>query len=457
MYKRLSLSLLICLMLMLASQSIFAQSNVLISIDEINIEVGATTTIDVKVACETNCGATDVVITFDPNIIQVSNLVDGGFLGSTGNNVFPVASAISADRLQYAVVTLNTGNAAATGDGVLFRFNVTGLTEGDASLTFAQAEITDLNGAIQTVSTQLGSLTVGDETIVTPEPTTLICQPIVPEQLIVGQAFTVSLECQGVPTETGVYGAQVCHDLSGDLAIAQATQHSAGTIFTGQDVLDPINSVTDAGGCYGASLIGNGNPVSGSFTIATADYQAAEAGTITVSLRDVILASREGISIGTPIINTAQIIVVEGDLASLEGDARRQAGPPNGFAISFESINATSITPNGEVASFLFDNNLPAGDGLLTASAPGHLSCEVNVSLQAGINTLTEEAYLLAGDSNSDGMISIIDSTSLGLAFAGSPNPGYVTDFNEDGSTNVLDLVFVGNNYGVTGPTACWN
>ncbi|GAB4310421.1 MAG: hypothetical protein Kow00117_03900 [Phototrophicales bacterium] len=446
------LTLLILVVGVLINLSVTAQSAVTLSVASVDIGVGESATISVSIDCTVGCAAADVTIQYDPSVIQVANVNGGDFLSSTGNMLLPISNQITGDQIRYAAVTLNNGNPAATGNGTVFTFQVTGLTDGTSSLNVVNAQVTALDGTPHVVTSVGGTITVGTGG----GSGSITCYPTAPAQVVVGQTFDVALHCDGIPTDPGVYGVQICHTLSGQPATALNTQHVAGSIFAGKQILDPINNVTNTGGCYGASLVGDATTASGNVLIASAQYQSTTAGQIDVSLQDVILVSRDGTPLASPLSRSTQIEIIAGSLASLEGDVRRQAGPPSGVSVLFDGINATTITPIGNLAHFVFNNNLPAISAVLVADAPGHLSCEKTLTLTAGANTMPSEAYLLAGDVNNDNTISIIDSTAVGLAFSGSPDPGMVTDLNGDGVTNVIDLVFVGNNYNTSGPTACY-
>lgn len=76
------------------------------------------------------------------------------------------------------------------------------------------------------------------------------------------------------------------------------------------------------------------------------------------------------------------------------------------------------------------------------------------VTLGAGKTNITS-LFMLAGDANDDNIIDVVDAVAVAnrnkaLCTAGSNCP----DFDLNGTINVLDLVFVGNNYGKTSATA---
>jgi uncharacterized surface protein with fasciclin (FAS1) repeats len=108
-----------------------------------------------------------------------------------------------------------------------------------------------------------------------------------------------------------------------------------------------------------------------------------------------------------------------------------------------------TITPNGDTASFLFDDTLPVGTITVRADAPGHLFCETTLSVNRGPNTFPETIFLLAGDVDNDGDVDIADSTKIGLAFGMAPTQtdDHVVDLDGNGVVNVLDLIFVGRNF----------
>jgi hypothetical protein len=88
--------------------------------------------------------------------------------------------------------------------------------------------------------------------------------------------------------------------------------------------------------------------------------------------------------------------------------------------------------------------------GYLPATRTG-----VNVSGDLAVlapATGPQSLLLLGGDANNDGVINMLDLTTMGTAFNQAPIGGAGTgaDINGDNRVNVLDVVMTGNNYGKT-------
>ncbi len=105
-------------------------------------------------------------------------------------------------------------------------------------------------------------------------------------------------------------------------------------------------------------------------------------------------------------------------------------------------------------------SNLPVGDYILTASHNGYLSAQDNsVQCQADTPITMPETWLLGGDANNDKDINLFDLVLVAAAFnTCAGDPAYDTtpeaDINETGCVDLFDLVLVGVNYGMTGPTS---
>ncbi len=282
-------------------------------------------------------------------------------------------------------------------------------------------------------------------TVDTPDPSGFTCRVEAPAEVVVGDNFGLNLVCENVP-EPGVYGLQVCVTASGAAITAESAAFLPGTLFSGMNTLQLVNSVTNAESCYGLTLSGDQMGVTGNIDIASATFNASEVGTVNFSLNEVILGDNTGASLPAPQLIPATIQVVN-PTASLNGFVDPQAGAANNVTVTAAGISA-AITPGEDVAGFLFDDNLPVGTVTVSADAPGHLACETTLSLNRGMNAFPETIVLLAGDVDDDGDVDIADSTLVGLAFdtTGAESEGTV-DLDGNGIVNILDLIFVGVNF----------
>lgn len=114
---------------------------------------------------------------------------------------------------------------------------------------------------------------------------------------------------------------------------------------------------------------------------------------------------------------------------------REPAGPP-GLAES---------DPGGG-----FTLELEPGDYVLTWSLPGFLPVERLVEVPAGDGIKLEEVMLRAGDLDGDGDVDDGDARLMRDAFALPPGQRPPADLNADGVVDVLDLAWLGSNWGET-------
>ncbi|MFQ5855700.1 MAG: hypothetical protein ACE5LU_08680 [Anaerolineae bacterium] len=120
-------------------------------------------------------------------------------------------------------------------------------------------------------------------------------------------------------------------------------------------------------------------------------------------------------------------------------------------------INGTPMATTASDGRFTVPNLAAPATYKVTASHPGYLSSEDNsVQCLADQTTVMPHTTLLGGDANNDKAINLFDLVIVAAAFNTCPgDPGYDSraDINETGCADIFDLVLVGINYGVTGPT----
>jgi hypothetical protein len=185
--------------------------------------------------------------------------------------------------------------------------------------------------------------------------------------------------------------------------------------------------------------------VEGNTVLARFSFTTPNAGVVNLNLRDVILASYDGVALPNLQLTPTSLIVLDGDLASLQGLVRRQAGGAHATTRVTVDSQPAFLTDSGDgLASFML-SELPATQATLSASSGGHLACSNPITLTAGANTLPSEIILLGGDTNNNG-ITVQDSVIIAFAFSGTLTPNTVADINGDGHITVEDLIFVGRN-----------
>ncbi len=117
-----------------------------------------------------------------------------------------------------------------------------------------------------------------------------------------------------------------------------------------------------------------------------------------------------------------------------------------------DSMTPVSLVTNDN-GLFSF-TDVPLGVYMLEASAPGHLTVNIVVSVDGGGQTVDVGVITLpAGDTDNSGMIDISDAGLIGANFGVSAPPAPAeADLNMDATVDVRDLVLVGGNFGKIGP-----
>jgi len=108
-----------------------------------DIDPGGTFTVDVTVTDVNNLYGWQFLMHFDPDVVQVDNVTEGPFLGSTGETPFPLPPTIDNDQgfvIAGSTFQLPFPADGVTGNGVLatIAFSVTG--RGTINLEFDEDE-----------------------------------------------------------------------------------------------------------------------------------------------------------------------------------------------------------------------------------------------------------------------------------------------------------------------------
>lgn len=125
-------------------------------------------------------------------------------------------------------------------------------------------------------------------------------------------------------------------------------------------------------------------------------------------------------------------------------------------------ITLVLTRPDGETlelpvaadGAFNFANMLP-GNYVLEAHALNFLSSRAEFTLEADQSVQLPAITLMAGDTNGDNVIDLLDAALIASNFDG---PAVITeaDLTGDGWVDVRDLTVIGKQFGATGPTT-WN
>jgi len=119
-------------------------------------------TVDVMIDDATNLGAYEFDLAFDPDVVCVTDIVDGGFLGSTGRSVIPLQPDIncSTGSASFGAFTLGATPPGPNDSGKLATITLRAAGAGTTSLHLHDVQVTDTSGQPDSVNMQDGSTTV---------------------------------------------------------------------------------------------------------------------------------------------------------------------------------------------------------------------------------------------------------------------------------------------------------
>ncbi|MBI5354698.1 MAG: hypothetical protein HZB50_18810 [Chloroflexi bacterium] len=127
------------------------------------VQVNETVTVPVKIENIAGLIAMEIHLSFDPNLLEVVSLTDGGFVVAdfTVQNTFDN----TAGTIDYAVAQMN--RPAAEGSGTLFEIVFRAKTSGNSAISFHGTEaapegiiLSDANGKPLQVTLTNGTLTI---------------------------------------------------------------------------------------------------------------------------------------------------------------------------------------------------------------------------------------------------------------------------------------------------------
>lgn len=147
---------------------------VMIDPPQLAVDPGITFTTGVSIREALDLGAYEFEIGFDPSVIQVVNVEDGGFLGSTGRMVFTVEPEIDNLKGTVAFAAASGGTAPGPeGDGELAVVTWEAVGVGTTHLDLREVIVLDTTVTEQTVTAEDGRVQVGSgpTSTLTPGPT----------------------------------------------------------------------------------------------------------------------------------------------------------------------------------------------------------------------------------------------------------------------------------------------
>jgi hypothetical protein len=144
-----------------------------------------------------------------------------------------------------------------------------------------------------------------------------------------------------------------------------------------------------------------------------------------------------------------------GAMGAITGAVHYQNAPDNaGIRVQLLS-NDTPLNEitTGADGTFAF-NDVVAGIYAVKFIAPQHLAATISVTLDgSGQSIDLGVVSLIAGDTDDDGDVDVLDATFVGANFdVDVPPAPNNADMNHDALVNISDLVLVGSNFGETSP-----
>jgi hypothetical protein len=145
----------------------------------------------------------------------------------------------------------------------------------------------------------------------------------------------------------------------------------------------------------------------------------------------------------TPVVNTG----------SIKGSAVYQSfADQAGIKVQLLANNTVLGELSTDTTGIFTFTNLPPGSYVVKVLAPQHLSAAQTVTVDATGQVVSLEALtLLAGDTDDNGVIDLIDAGMIGANYGLDAALVPLADLNRDNTINIGDLVIIGINFGLTG------
>jgi len=283
---------------------------------------------------------------------------------------------------------------------------------------------------------------------------TIIVSISAPTEVDAGEQFTISI---AVEPGTAIAGAQF--DLSFDQSLVTAnsvaegnmlSQNGAATYFNPGIISNTDGTISEVAG----AIITPDQTVSTSGTFATITLTAGTTGgTCPLTLSGVVVGDANGQSVPVSVIS-GQVIINQPPVLSTIGDKSVDEGELVTFTISANDYDDDPLTYSA--------NNLPDGanfdaDTRAFSWTPRYNQAgvyAVHFAVSDGTQTDSEDINITVvqlcedWDINGDGSTNVLDMILVGQHWGETGLAGWTqVDANEDGTINVLDMIIIGQNW----------
>ncbi len=138
------------------------------------VSTGDNFTVDVNIAGVTDLYDFEFDLSFNPAVLQATNILEGAFLSSGGSTFFlPGSIDNTVGTITFNANTLLTAISGVSGSGTLAEFDFTALASGASSLDLSNIILQDSTGNLLGYTATAGSVNVQGATAV-PEPSILM-------------------------------------------------------------------------------------------------------------------------------------------------------------------------------------------------------------------------------------------------------------------------------------------
>jgi len=428
-----------------------------------SIQVDGSVTVDIRVENVVDLYGADLVVTFDPNLVQVVDAdpalagvqIHSGTalesLGQVTDAQNTVDNGTGVIRLSRALLGVTAG---FSGSGVLGRIEFRAV--GAGMFVPAVTRLTAVSGQALPIDLSIGSATPVQ---ITPAPTTLALR-----STTVSGLFNTTYRQEIVVTAAaGIRAAtlrirfdpQLVQVVDADPMQAGVQIHKGSALESVGAVTYTVNSADNATGTISISseLAAGAATFAGSGVLGSIEFRVVGSGAAAPTIWEANLVSGAGVAAHFAVGATDAVIVGPGTVSGVvqlpgrqvlvAGESRPRYG---GVVVTVAGIQATTNDAGEFVVS-----GVPVGTFPIVARVAGYLASVGQVTISSVNPNAVSNMLLLSGDINGDGRIDILDvvivSQALGNA-VGDPRFDARADVNADGKIDIIDLVATTRNIG---------